>query len=349
MKIVFMGTPDFAVPSLDILVKNGYDIAAVITATDKLGGRGGKQVLQSAVKKYAVENNLHILQPEKLKNPEFIDILRGLHADLFIVVAFRMLPEIVWTMPPLGTFNLHGSLLPKYRGAAPLNWAVMNGENETGVTTFFLKHEIDTGDIIFRESLKIGDDESVGEVHDRMMILGAETVFKTVQAIENQTVTPLPQLDVAATHAPKIFQETCAINFDKTTAEVHNFIRGLSPFPTAWTTLNGLKLKIFTAKKDVNFEFKNAHFIDEKPINSALKNTELINEKTPLLDLKNTEKETPQYKSDFDAYETGKFITDGKNYLKITTSDGAIELLDVQLEGRKRMAIRDFLNGYRVH
>ena len=314
MKIVFMGTPDFAVPSLDILVKNGYDIAAVITATDKMGGRGGKQILQSAVKKYAVEHNLRVLQPEKLKNPEFINILRGIEADLFIVVAFRMLPEIVWTMPPLGTFNLHGSLLPKYRGAAPLNWAIINGEKETGITTFFLKHEIDTGDIIFRESLEIGDDESVGEVHDRMMIIGANNVLKTVQAIENKTVTPLPQLDTAATHAPKIFQETCEIDFSKTTAEVHNFIRGLSPFPTAWTTLDGLKLKIFKAQKEV-YE----------------------------------EKGTPQYKADFDAIETGRFVSDGKNFLKITTSDGFIQLLDVQLEGRKRMGIKDFLNGYRVN
>ena len=314
MKIVFMGTPDFAVPALDILVKNSYDIAAVITATDKMGGRGGKQILQSAVKKYAVEHNLRILQPEKLKNPEFINILRGINADLFIVVAFRMLPEIVWTMPPLGTFNLHGSLLPKYRGAAPLNWAIINGEKETGITTFFLKHEIDTGDIIFRESLEIGDDESVGEVHDRMMILGANNVLKTVQAIENKTVTPLPQLNTAATHAPKIFQETCEIDFSKTTAEVHNFIRGLSPFPTAWTTLDGLKLKIFKAQKEVH-----------------------------------DEKGTPQYKADFDAIETGKFVSDNKNFLKIRTSDGFIQLLDVQLEGRKRMGIKDFLNGYRIN
>ena len=235
MKIVFMGTPEFAVPSLDILVKNKYDIVGVVTATDKLGGRGGKQLLESAVKKYAITNNLHVLQPEKLRNPDFIQALRSLEADLFIVVAFRMLPEIVWTMPPLGTFNLHGSLLPKYRGAAPLNWAIINGEKETGVTTFFLKHDIDTGDVIFRESLPIGDDETVGEVHDRMMLLGAETVLKTVQSIDNQSVTYKPQLDTLATHAPKIFTETCKIDFEKTTNDVHNFVRGLSPFPTAWT------------------------------------------------------------------------------------------------------------------
>jgi methionyl-tRNA formyltransferase len=322
MKIIFMGTPDFAVPSLDILVKNGYDVAAVITATDKMGGRGGKQILQSAVKKYAVENNLRVLQPEKLKNPEFIETLKEINADLFIVVAFRMLPEIVWTMPPLGTFNLHGSLLPKFRGAAPLNWAVINGEKETGVTTFFLKHEIDTGDIIFRASLPIGDDESVGEVHDRMMILGANTVLKTVQAIESQTITPLPQLDIAATHAPKLFQETCVIDFTKTTQEVHNFIRGLSPFPTAWTTLDGLKFKIYKAEKEINAERGTPQYKERN-------------------DISNIEK------TDFEPIQTGKFISDGKSYLKITTADGFIQLLDVQLEGRKRMLIRDFLNGYK--
>ena len=302
MKIVFMGTPDFAVASLDILVKNGFDVVAVITATDKLGGRGGKQVLQSGVKQYAVAHSLPVLQPEKLKNPEFIDILRGLEADLFVVVAFRMLPEIVWTMPPLGTINVHGSLLPKYRGAAPINWAVINGEKETGVTTFFLKHEIDTGDIIFREKMPIGDDEIVGEIHDKMMILGAETLLKTVQAIDSQNVIPQPQPNEAATHAPKIFHETCQIDFSKTVLEVHNFVRGLSPYPTAWTVLEGLKLKVFRTSKEM----------------------------TP-----------PQY-------ETGKLVSDGKSYLKIACSDGFVHLLDIQLEGRKRMLIRDFLNGYNV-
>lgn len=302
MKIVFMGTPDFAVASLDILIKNGFDVVAVITATDKLGGRGGKQVLQSGVKQYAVAHSLPVLQPEKLKNPEFIDILRGLEADLFVVVAFRMLPEIVWTMPPLGTINVHGSLLPKYRGAAPINWAVINGEKETGVTTFFLKHEIDTGDIIFREKLPIGEDEIVGEIHDKMMILGAETLLKTVQAIDSQNVIPQPQPNEAATHAPKIFHETCQIDFSKTVLEVHNFVRGLSPYPTAWTVLEGLKLKVFRTSKEM----------------------------TP-----------PQY-------ETGKLVSDGKSYLKIACSDGFVHLLDIQLEGRKRMLIRDFLNGYNV-
>ncbi len=302
MKIVFMGTPNFAVVSLDILIKTGFNVVAVITATDKLGGRGGKQVLQSAVKQYAVAHNLPVLQPEKLKNTEFIQILRGLEADLFVVVAFRMLPEIVWTMPPLGTINVHGSLLPKYRGAAPLNWAVINGEKETGVTTFFLKHEIDTGDIIFREKMPIGEDETVGELHDKMMLLGAETLLKTVQAIDSQVVIPQLQPNEAATHAPKIFHETCQIDFSKTVLEVHNFVRGLSPSPTAWTVLEGLKLKIFRTSKEM----------------------------TP-----------PQY-------EAGKLVSDGKNYLKIACSDGFVHLLDIQLEGRKRMLIRDFLNGYSV-
>src|SRR2546428_1150153 len=183
MKIVFMGTPDFAVASLDILVKNGYDIAGVITAPDKPAGRG-QQLSQSAVKKYAVENNLKVLQPEKLKNPEFLAELKSLNADLFIVVAFRMLPEVVWSMPPLGTFNLHGSLLPQYRGAAPINWAVINGDKETGVSTFFLQHDIDTGSIIFNAKTEIIDEDSAGSLHDRLMLIGADLVLKTVKAIE---------------------------------------------------------------------------------------------------------------------------------------------------------------------
>lgn len=302
MKIVFMGTPDFAVPSLDILIQNGFDVVAVVTATDKLGGRGGKQLLQSAVKQYAVAHNLPVLQPEKLKNPEFINILRGYNADLFVVVAFRMLPEIVWTMPPLGTINVHGSLLPKYRGAAPINWAIINGEKETGVTTFFLKHEIDTGDVIFREKIPIGEDENVGEIHDKMMALGADALLKTVKAIDNQSVVPQPQPDEAATHAPKIFHETCQIDFTKTAAEIHNFVRGLSPYPTAWTVLEDLKLKVFKTSKEI----------------------------TP-----------PQY-------EAGKMVSDGKTFLKIACADGYIHLLDIQLAARKRMLVRDFLNGHAI-
>ncbi len=297
-----MGTPEFAVPCLDILLKNGYDIVGVVTATDKLGGRGGKQLIQSAVKQYALANNLPVLQPEKLKNSEFIESLKALNADIFIVVAFRMLPEIVWTMPRFGTMNLHGSLLPKYRGAAPINWAIINGEKETGVTTFFLKHEIDTGDVLFRASLPIGDDENAGEIHDKMMVLGAETVLKSVKAVESGNFTLQPQLDTVATHAPKIFLETCQINFNQNTEGVHNFVRGLSPYPTAWTMLDSLKLKVFKTEKE-------------------LKSLEHI---------------------------AGELISDNKNYLKVATKDGYIHLLDVQLEGKKRMYIKDFLNGYKL-
>lgn len=312
MKIVFMGTPEFAVASLDILIQNGFDVVAVVTATDKMGGRGGKQVLQSAVKQYAVAHNLPVLQPEKLKNPEFIEILRGLNADLFVVVAFRMLPEIVWTMPPLGTINVHGSLLPKYRGAAPINWAIINGEKETGVTTFFLKHEIDTGDVIFREKMPIGEDDNVGEIHDKMMVLGAETLLKTVQAIDSQSVVSQPQPNEAATHAPKIFHETCQIDFTKSVTDVHNFVRGLSPYPTAWTVFDGLKLKIFKTSKEI----------------------------LPLEHKESTE----QYVEP----KVGQILTDGKSYLKMACSDGYLHLLDLQLEGRKRMLVKDFLNGYAI-
>jgi methionyl-tRNA formyltransferase len=305
MKIVFMGTPEFAVASLDILVKNGYDVVGVVTATDKLGGRGGKQLLQSAVKQYAVEQNLPVLQPEKLKNPEFVDALRSLKADLFIVVAFRMLPEIVWTMPPLGTMNLHGSLLPKYRGAAPINWAIIKGEKETGVTTFFLKHEIDTGDVLFTATIPIAPDMTAGELHDEMMQIGSETVLKSVKTIEKGNYTLQAQADTESTHAPKIFFETCEINPHQTTQDVHDFIRGLSPYPTAWMTLDGLKLKVFKATMDNSTEKSENH-------------------------------------------PAGKIITDQKNFIKIKTTDGYIQLLDIQLEGRKRMSVKDFLNGYQV-
>ena len=202
MKLVFMGTPDFAVPSLRILVENGYSVVGVITATDKLGGRGGHTLLQSPVKKYAVQAGLRVLQPEKLREEAFLEDLRSLRADLQIVVAFRMLPEVVWQMPSVGTFNLHGSLLPKYRGAAPINWAVINGEKETGLTTFFLRHEIDTGDVLFRDRLPIGPNETAGELHDRMMLAGADLVLKTVKAVESNNYVLQKQADEEATHAP---------------------------------------------------------------------------------------------------------------------------------------------------
>ncbi|MCK6695087.1 MAG: methionyl-tRNA formyltransferase [Thermoanaerobaculia bacterium] len=301
MRIVFMGTPEFAVPSLEILLQHGYEIPAVVTAADKPGGRSGIQ--ESAVKKFALTHGLRVLQPEKLKNPVFLEELRALQADLQVVVAFRMLPEAVWNMPPLGTLNLHGSLLPKYRGAAPINWAIINGETETGVTTFLLRHEIDTGDILFQEKLPIGENDTAGEVHDRMMLLGAQLVLCTVQAIERGEARPLPQSDTEATHAPKIFTETCRIDFAQPTARVHNFIRGLSPYPGAWTTLDGKTLKILRT-------LKAAPAGDMPP--------------------------------------PGQFVSDGKSYLKICTLDGSVEVLEVQLEGKRRMTVRDFLNGYRI-
>jgi len=302
LKIVFMGTPDFAVPSLDILVKNGYEVVGVVTVADKMGGRGMKQVLESPVKKYAVAQGIPVLQPDKLRDPEFLAQLRSLGANLQIVVAFRMLPKVVWNMPELGTFNLHGSLLPRYRGAAPINWAVINGDAETGVTTFFLQHEIDTGNIIFQETLPIGPDETAGDIHDRMMMLGSDTVLKTVQAIETTSAPDTPQDDTQASHAPKIFHETCAINFDQSTVQVHNFVRGLSPFPAAWTTLDGLELKVLR-----------------------------------------TEMEPSPH-----SYPTGQLLSDGRSFLKFSTQDGFVKVLELQLQGRKRMLVKDFLNGYKV-
>ena len=302
MRIVFMGTPDFAVPSLEILLDHGYTIPAVITAPDKPGGRAGLQ--ESAVKKFALGRGLRVLQPEKLKNPDFLETLRACQADLQVVVAFRMLPEVVWSMPPLGTLNLHGSLLPKYRGAAPINWAIINGETETGVTTFLLRHEIDTGDILFQEKMPIGENDTAGDLHDRMMALGARVVLRTVQAIERGEARPLPQPDTEATHAPKIFTETCRIDFAQPTLRVHNFIRGLSPYPGAWTTLDGKTLKILRTEKE------------------------------------NTGSNP--------APQPGRFFSDGKHFLKISTLDGFVRVLDVQMEGKRRMPVKDFLNGYTI-
>ena len=302
LKIVFMGTPEFAVPSLDILVRNAYNIVGVITSTDKYGGRGNKKLIESEVKKYASQKGLKILQPKNLKAPEFIEELRNLEADLQIVVAFRMLPVVVWDMPPLGTINLHSSLLPKFRGAAPINWAVINGEKETGVTTFFLKHEIDTGDIFLSEKVSIGEDETAGELHDRLMIVGADVILKSVKMIEEDNYELASQDSTLVSKAPKIFHDTCEIDFNSDTQTVHNFIRGLSPFPTAWTTLDDLKLKIFRTSKVV--------------------------EKHDLI--------------------PGKVITDNKNYLKIATKDGFVDVLELQLQGRKRMDTKAFLNGYLI-
>ncbi len=245
-----MGTPEFAVPSLELLIKHGYAVVGVITATDKLGGRGGKQLLESPVKQAALRLGIPVLQPKNLKDAAFQDQLRRLAADLQIVVAFRMLPEDVWKMPPLGTFNLHGSLLPKYRGAAPINWAVINGEAETGATTFFIRHAIDTGDVLLQHRMPIGPNETAGDVHDRMMVAGAELVLRTVRLIENGIYTLSRQDDTLAIPAPKLHRETCRIDWARPLAEVHNFIRGLSPWPAAWTLMDGKNLKVIRSRAE---------------------------------------------------------------------------------------------------
>ncbi len=248
-KIVFFGTPEFAVCSLKRILDDGYEVAAVVTMPDKESGRGRK-ISQSDVKKFALENGLRVLQPEKLKSPEFIEELRRINADLFIVIAFRMLPEVVWSMPRLGTFNLHGSLLPKYRGAAPINRAIMNGEKETGVTTFFLKHEIDTGDMIQQRKIEILDEDNAGTIHDKLMELGAEMVSQTISAITDGTLETFPQPEGEFIPAPKIFKEDCRIDWAQDSVYIHNLVRGLSPYPAAFSTLvleNGreMDVKIF--------------------------------------------------------------------------------------------------------
>jgi methionyl-tRNA formyltransferase len=301
LRIVFMGTPEFAVASLSKLVDEGCNIVGVITAPDKPAGRG-MELQQSAVKKYAVEKGLTILQPEKLKNQEFIDQLKSLQADLQIVVAFRMLPEIVWNMPPMGTLNLHGSLLPQYRGAAPINWAIINGEAYTGVTSFKLKHEIDTGDILLNEKIIIEENETAGTLHDKMKEIGADVLLKTVIGLAEATIYEKPQENFNIKHAPKIFTETCFIDWNKSANEINNLIRGLSPYPSAFTQLDGKKLKIFASTIDLD--------------SSSLSTT-------------------------------GSYKTDGKQYLKFACNDGYICITDLQLEGKKRMKVEDFLRGYR--
>ena len=252
LRIVFMGTPEFAVPSLKILVEHGYNIVGVITATDKYGGRGGKKLIESDIKKYAKAHGLNILQPKNLKSEQFIEKLRTLKADLQIVVAFRMLPVVVWDMPPLGTYNLHGSLLPKYRGAAPINWAVIKGDKVTGVTSFKLKHEIDTGAILFQEQIQIGEYETAGELYERMKFLGAEVVLKSVQAIERGNIELKEQDNTLVSKAPKIFKEDCEINFDQNAEEIRNFVRGMNPFPGAWIKAKDQVVKIFKVDKELS-------------------------------------------------------------------------------------------------
>jgi methionyl-tRNA formyltransferase len=311
MRIVFMGTPDFAVESLKILVENNYNVVGVITMPDKPSGRGHKLQF-SAVKQYAIEKNLNILQPEKLKDESFLEALKALHADVQVVVAFRMLPEVVWNMPRLGTFNLHASLLPQYRGAAPINWAIINGEKETGATTFFLTHEIDTGKIILQEKISISETDDAGSVHDKLMLIGAEMVRKTIDLLilgetdaidQSQFIHPETELKAA----PKIFKDTCKIDFNKSVDDGYNFIRGLSPYPTAWAEL----------------QFPN----QQEPT---------------LLKIYETEKEYIQHNN-----QPGTLITDGKKFAKIALQDGYLQLKSVQAPAKKRMDIGELLRGMR--
>jgi len=319
-RVVFMGTPDFAVASLDALIKAGFTIVGVITAPDKPAGRG-MRINESAVKKYAVKHGLKILQPERLKNEEFLSELKSLEADLQAVVAFRMLPEQVWNMPPKGTINVHASLLPQYRGAAPINWAIINGEKETGVTTFKLQHEIDTGNILLQEKIEIGENETAGELHDRMKEIGAALLVRTIEGLDNGTLSEVPQSSIVnressiensanlslitdhslLKHAPKITTQTCQIDWQKSADDIHNLIRGLSPYPAAFTELGDKTLKIFKSEKE------------HAPPTSR----------------------------------PGKWETDRKSYLKFACKDGYTHVKELQLEGKKRMTVEDFLRGYR--
>jgi methionyl-tRNA formyltransferase len=309
LRIVFMGTPGFAVASLQALVEGGYNVVAVVTAPDKPAGRGQK-LSQSAVKEYALTQSLPVLQPEKLKAPEFIEELRSYKADLQVVVAFRMLPEIVWDMPLLGTFNLHASLLPLYRGAAPLNWAIINGETESGATTFKLQHEIDTGNIIFQEKATIGPDDNVEVLHDKLMGIGARLVVQTVDALAEGNVSMINQDELIAKgfetkHAPKIFKDDCKIDWDCNVETIRNLIRGLSPYPAAWTNL---------------------------------------------ADAENKENQMKIFRADTEKVsyniEPGSIYSDGKTFLKIGAANGWLSIKELQLSGKKRMGVEDFLMGF---
>ncbi len=310
LRIIFMGTPDFAVASLSALVENRYNVVAVITSPDKPAGRG-KKLTESAVKKYAVQKGLTILQPEKLKNPEFLGELKSFNADLQVVVAFRILPEVVWNMPRLGTFNLHASLLPQYRGAAPLNWAIINGETKTGVTTFLLDHNVDTGKIMFQKETIIGENDTVGDLHDRLMNIGAGVVLETVDALAKGEVQAVSQSElVREKHlkpAPKIFKEDCKIDWTKKVGDVINLIRGLSPYPAAWANLvhketgRTLPCKIYFAQ----------------PIMAA------------------------------GIERPGTIDSDDITYLNVACADGWLEVTDMQLSGKKRLGTSDFLHGFR--
>ncbi len=335
MRIIFMGTPEFAVASLAALVESGKEVVAVVTGPDRPSGRGQK-LTQSAVKTYALEQGIPVLQPERLKDPVFIEQLRDLKADLQVVVAFRMLPEIVWNMPPRGTVNLHASLLPQYRGAAPINHVLINGETETGVTTFLLQHEIDTGHILFAEKVSVAPDETAGELHDKLMDIGAALLVKTVEALESGQAVPQPQSkivpdeDAGLKHAPKIFKEHCRIDWHKSTAEIHNLIRGLSPYPAAFTELNGKTIKIFRSEI-------------EKPTEGVANSTEAINSAGDAnsTDAINSVRAVA-------LPEPGTPLSDGKTFLKFATKDGYLSILQLQAEGKKKMDIQDFLRGFQL-
>jgi methionyl-tRNA formyltransferase len=308
MKIVFFGTPGFAVGVLSKIIEEKYTVVAVVTAPDKPAGRG-KKLLSSEVKEYALSKNLMVLQPEKLKSEEFITQLHSLNADVFVVVAFRMLPQIVWKMPSKGTFNLHASLLPQYRGAAPINWAIINGEKETGVTTFFIQEEIDKGNIIFQEKIKIEDNWDAGILHDKLMEIGSALVVKTLDAIENNVINTVSQEDVnlgmELKSAPKIFKEDCKLNFSDSAEKIHLMCKGLSPFPGAWCTLKN-------------------------------------NEKTFLLKIY----ETSILNDEFGQAKAGTTQSDNKTFIRFKSGDKWLSLLSLQLEGKKRMKVDEFLRGF---
>ena len=314
MRIVFMGTPDFAVASLEKIIESGQQVVAVVTAPDRPAGRGQK-LMPSAVKEAALKHNIPVLQPEKLKSEEFIAKLKNINADLFVVVAFRMLPEIVWNMPKFGTINLHGSLLPQYRGAAPINWAVINGEKETGVTTFFITHEIDTGNILEHRKIQISEKDNAGTIHDRLMMVGAELLAETIGKIKKNEIKAQPQENfigkLELKHAPKIFRETCKINWNNSTEKIYNLIRGLSPYPAAYSDLSEEGKELVSIK------------IVETDKEEILKQ---IQNKPP-----------------------GNIETDGKTYLRIYTNDGSLSILSLQYPGKKRLSIEEFLKGNKIH
>ncbi|MCM1451664.1 MAG: methionyl-tRNA formyltransferase [Clostridium sp.] len=315
LKIVFLGTPEFAVESLDRLVRGGYNVAAAITMPDKPAGRGHK-MFQSPVKLYAQEHGIRVLQPANLKDEAFQSELREINADLFIVIAFRMLPEAVWRMPRLGTFNLHASLLPRYRGAAPINWAIINGDNRTGVTTFFLKHEIDTGDILRQESVEILPEDNAESLHDKLMRLGADLTIDTVEHILAGDLKPLPQEELAGdiepAPAPKIFKETCRIDWSQPAEKIHNLVRGLSPYPAAWTELLDTQFKIFETRAE----------------DSTKQEFGMENSQKPRL-------------------QPGEVKAGGGKMIVGCGEGTALEILELQPQGKKRMAAGDYLRGRR--